>query len=326
MALVPRAAAWRSAGGDSASVAGEAPGSRWDDQLKAALRAERLGGRIVAVALLLAVFLGAAHALEPGHGKTLVAAYLVGERGTVGNAVFLGLVVTFTHTFSVILLGLVVLFASHYVLPEQIYPWLSTASGLLIAGLGVWLYTRHLGEAAGYHVPDHHEHPHEGDPDHAHAHDHPHDHDHPEHAHGDAHDREHTHDHDAHDQEHAHGGHAHHHHVPQGRVTLGSLLALGITGGIVPCPGALVILLLAVGLGRIAFGLVLLLAFSVGLAAVLVGIGLLVVQARPLVEGFGGEGRWVRRLPVLSAAIITVVGLGMAVRGLVEAGIVNIQM
>ena len=80
------------------------------------------------------------------------------------------------------------------------------------------------------------------------------------------------------------------------------------------------------GLGRIAFGLVLLAAFSVGLAAVLVGIGLLVVQARPLVEGLGGEGRWVRRLPVLSAAIITVVGLAMAVRGLVEAGIVLVRL
>lgn len=334
VALVPRAAAWRTAGGDSAAIAEQAPGAGWEGQLKAALRAERLSGRIVAVALLLAVFLGAAHALEPGHGKTLVAAYLVGERGTVGNAVFLGLVVTFTHTVSVILLGLVVLFASQYVLPEQIFPWLSTASGLLIAGLGVWLYTRHLSQAAGHRVPDRaHEHAHEGE--HDHEHDHPHDHDDPEHAHGDAHghgahDPErarapaHEHDH-PHGRDHAHGGHAHHH-VPQGRVTLGSLLALGITGGIVPCPGALVILLLAVGLGRIAFGLVLLAAFSVGLAAVLVVIGLLVVKARPLVEGFGGEGRWLRRLPVLSAAMITVVGLAMAVRGLMEAGIVAIRL
>lgn len=261
-------------------------------RLQSVLRRGDLSAGVVLVALGLAVFLGAAHALEPGHGKTLVAAYLVGARGTVANAVFLGAVVTFTHTFSVILLGLVTLFASRYVLPEQIFPWLGTGSGLLVAGLGVWLYTRSIrGE------------------EHAHVHAHPHPHDEPRFGeHGAA----------PH-----HGGHSHA--VPR-KVTLGGLLTLGISGGLVPCPGALVILLLAVALHRIALGLALVVLFSVGLAAVLIGLGVLMVRARPLVERLSSEGRVLRTLPVVSAALVTLVGLAMAARSLVEAGIVVIRL
>ena len=109
-------------------------------------------------------------------------------------------------------------------------------------------------------------------------------------------------------------------------MTLGSLLALGISGGVVPCPGALVILLLAVALHRIAFGLLMIVCFSLGLAAVLISIGVLMVKARPLMERFTGEGRLVRSLPVLSSAVIILVGFVMAVRALMEAGIVMIRI
>ena len=109
-------------------------------------------------------------------------------------------------------------------------------------------------------------------------------------------------------------------------MTLGGLLALGITGGIIPCPGALVILLLAVALQRIAFGLLLIVSFSLGLAAILIAIGVLMVRARPLMERLTGEGRMIRSLPVVSSVIIIVVGFAMAVRSLMEAGILIVNL
>ncbi|MEW6756202.1 MAG: hypothetical protein AB1505_35295 [Candidatus Latescibacterota bacterium] len=338
VAVQPSETVWRSApfaaGGtvpESGSAGGPAP-SGGTDRLQDVLRSGELSAGLVALALALAVFLGAAHALEPGHGKTIVAAYLVGARGTVANAVFLGGVVTFTHTFSVVLLGLVTLFASHYVLPEEIFPWLGATSGLLIAGVGIWLYTRAL-RVGGHghdhgplgrqdHAPASPTHDHAGQSGHgrrypgpaaarptaqAHVHPHPHPHAHP------------------HDPAPVHG-HPGHTHAYPARVTPGGLLALGISGGIVPCPGALVILLLAVALHRIAFGLTLIVSFSLGLAAVLIGIGVLMVRARPLVDRLGGEGRLVRSLPIASAVAVTAVGLAMAVRSLMEAGIVVIRM
>ena len=259
------------------------------DALSDMLRSEELTLGLIVGALALSFFLGAAHGLEPGHGKTIVAAYLVGARGTIGNALFLGGVVTFTHTMSVILLGLVALFASQYILPEQIFPYLGTASGLLIIGLGTWLLVSHLrGRGHG------------------------HSHSHEAHHHG------HSHSHEAH-HAHSHGehGHGHSHEIPN-KVTLGSLLTLGISGGIVPCPGALVILLLAVALHRIAFGLLLLVAFSVGLAAILIAIGILIVKARPLVDRFSGDGRWIQRLPIASAVVIIVVGCAITLRTLMH--------
>ena len=149
LALVAMAIA-ASAWGDEIGEAGRLPvgtvaaeGGE-TDALSDMLRSEELSLGLIVGALALALFLGAAHGLEPGHGKTIVAAYLVGARGTVGNALFLGGVVALTHTSSVILLGLVALFASQYILPEQIFPWLGTASGLLIMGLGTWLLVNHL--------------------------------------------------------------------------------------------------------------------------------------------------------------------------------------
>ena len=266
--------------GDEIHESGRLADDGETDALSDILRSEELSLGLIAGALALALFLGAAHGLEPGHGKTIVAAYLIGSRGTVGNALFLGGIVTFTHTFSVILLGLVALFASQYIHPEQIFPYLGTASGLLIIGLGTWLLVNHLrGRGFG--------------------------HSHEEEHHGHSHEEEH---------------HGHSHEIPS-KVTLGSLLTLGISGGIVPCPGALVILLLAVALHRIAFGLLLLVAFSVGLAAILIAIGVLIVKARPLVERFSGDGRWIQRLPIASAVIIIVVGCAITLRTLMDSGV-----
>jgi nickel/cobalt exporter len=250
------------------------------------------GAGIVVVALLVAVALGAFHALEPGHGKTVVAAYLVGSRGTVRHALILGLVVTASHTAGVYLLGGVTFYASQHVVPERLYPWLSLGSGLTIAVLGAVMFLRRFaGEGHG------HDHDHHG---HHHHHGHP-----PDHAH--THDRAHSHT-DAHD------GHDH----GDAPVSLRALVALGVSGGIIPCPAALVVLLSALSMQRVGFGLVLIVAFSVGLAAVLVIIGVLMVYAGRLMARFREDGPWISRwLPLTSSAVMTLLGLGIAVQAMV---------
>jgi ABC-type nickel/cobalt efflux system permease component RcnA len=249
------------------------------------------------LALLAAAGWGAVHALSPGHGKTVVGAYLVGSRGTPRHALFLGLTVTITHTAGVIALGLVILFASRAILPEQLYPWLSLVSGLLVAVLGLTILRQRL---MGLPAFGHHHH------DHDHAHDHMHDH---AHAHGLVH---------------SHDGHVHSH-LPPGadgeRLTWRSLLALGISGGLLPCPSALLALLGAVAVGRAGFGLMVVVAFSLGLAATLTGVGLLFLYAGRFLERRAIAGRWsglIQFAPAIAAVAVTASGVMIVVRSLVE--------
>ena len=261
---------------------------------------------MVCLALAVAVGLGAVHALEPGHGKTVVAAYLVGTRGTLGQALSLGLIVTATHTAGVYLLGVVTLALSHYIVPERLYPWLGVLAGVLMTGLGCGLFLRRYAGA-----PEAHHHGHR----HAHGHAHPH-------AQGSSHRHEpipyaHPSTHEI----------LHHPHTVGEPISRRALLALGITGGMVPCPAALVVLLSAIALHRVGFGLLLIVAFSVGLAIVLITLGLVMVSARQALARFQGEGRLLTRwLPLTSAAVITVFGMVMIVQALVTAGLVQIRL
>jgi len=241
---------------------------------------------VLVSAAFIAAWLGALHGLEPGHGKTIVAAYLVGSRGTAGHAVLLGVVVTVAHTAGVYLLGIVTLYASRYIVPEQLYPWLGAISGISVAGLGVFVLLRNLTGEAG---------------DHTHASGEPHSHwlMAPFNRNG-----------------------------PSGTDELGKsstvsrpspfslrdLCMLGITGGIIPCPAALVVLLSAFSLHRIGFGLYLITAFSVGLAAVLVSVGLAMVYTRSIVASrIGNSARMLRYLPFLSSAFMAVLGVGITI-------------
>ncbi len=304
--------------------------------------------QLTIVALVVSFVLGGLHALTPGHGKAIVAAYLVGSKGRVIDAVFLGLVVTFTHTFSVIALGIVMLVAQGFA-PEDIVPWLSLFSGVLIVGIGAWLLTRNMKQyySGGAHSHAHgHQHPHPHNHSHEHDHDHPHtdDHDHghdDEHGHDDDHDHDHPHadDHDhghdhshdhSHDDDHdhshdhalthTHGGRTHSHAPPERTGFLG-LLSLGISGGIVPCVDALIGLLFAISLGKLVWGLIILCAFSLGLAAVLVAIGILMVMAKPVIERFTGEGVWLQRLPIISAAVVILLGAILVFKAFNTVGI-----
>ncbi|MBV9180885.1 MAG: hypothetical protein JO356_06200 [Acidobacteria bacterium] len=271
------------------------------------MTANQLGIWFLVVAAAIAAGLGALHALEPGHGKTIVAAYLVGSKGTAYHAFILGLVVTVSHTAGVYALGAVTLYASRYILPEQVYPWLGAISGMLIAALGSYLFLqRYSAHALGHSHSPHGYHPPGRASSHTHAEGFIHTHDGYAHKHADGH---------------------HHHHEIRPDVSFRQLLVLGITGGVVPCPAALVVLLSAVALNRIGFGLFLILAFSVGLAAVLIAIGLLMVYARQFMTKFRSEGPLIGRwLPLTSAAVIMFSGLVIAVRSLVAGGILDIKV
>jgi ABC-type nickel/cobalt efflux system permease component RcnA len=259
----------------------------------AALISQRdLGAGVIALSLLIALFWGAAHALTPGHGKAIVAAYMVGSRGTARHALLLGLTVTVTHTAGVFALGLVTLGLSEFIVPEDLYPWLNLVSALLVVGVGVTVLRARVRSTRGKQAHEHHHH----------GHDHPHEH---SHGHGDHH-------HHAHDHDHEHG----HSHVPAEGSGLRGLIAVGVSGGILPCPTALVVLLAAISLHRVGFGLALIVAFSLGLAAVVSGIALLAITAKSWFSRASFEGRLVRTLPALSAAVILVVGLAMTARAL----------
>jgi nickel/cobalt transporter (NicO) family protein len=233
-----------------------------------------LGLLVILASLGVALFWGMAHALSPGHGKTIIAAYLVGQRGKVRHAAYLGGIVTVTHTIGVFALGLITLALSQFIVPESLYPWLNLVSGLLVVGIGASVFlTRFRRRRA-----------------HAHAH-----------AHGHAH---HHHDHG-----HSHG------HLPQ-EPGLRGLLAVGVSGGLLPCPSALVVLLAAISLHRVAFGLLLILAFSLGLALTITGIGLVAVLAKRAFTRMSFQGRLVSLLPAASALVILGAGLVMTVHAL----------
>ncbi|HEY7153876.1 MAG TPA: hypothetical protein VH575_07935, partial [Gemmataceae bacterium] len=239
--------------------------------------------RGLAVLLLLAAGFGAVHALTPGHGKTLVAAYLVGERGTAWHAVLLGLTTTLTHTGAVFLLALVFLISPPAA--NLIYYVQGLVGGLFIAGLGLWLLLRRLsGRADHFHFGGH-----------SHHHHHHHDHDHSHHS--------------MHDHEHEHAPIA----ADGSSVRWWHLLLLGMRGGLVPCWDAIILLCLAISAQRLWLGVPLLLAFSAGLAGVLVALGVGVVWARKWAVARWGGGPRMRKLvnvlPLLSAAVITALGL-----------------
>ncbi|MGC4106735.1 MAG: hypothetical protein QM753_10355 [Thermomicrobiales bacterium] len=258
--------------------------SGWLGTLLAYLEHPDLAPAALAVALGLAMVLGGIHALTPGHGKTLVAAYLVGNKGTVCHAAALGATVTLTHTLSVVAIGLLALFASHLLMPGILVPALQILSGLLVVTLAMRLVRQRWAafrmNRAGVATSTHR---HNGGVS--------------VHHHGD--------------------GTLHNHAVPEGPLTARGLVAMGVSGGLVPCPEALGIMILAVGLNHIALGLGLIVAFSLGLAAVLIGLGILLVRSRALLDRVGSRGGTIQRwLPLLSATVVLVLGIGITVKGL----------
>lgn len=237
--------------------------------------------------ILLAFGLGALHAMSPGHGKTVVGAYLVGSRGTFKHAMFLGATVTITHTLGVFALGLITLFASKYILPEKLMPYLSFISGLLVLIIGLTMFRERLYTFFNWNKKNEHSLL-EDDPAHALE--------------------------EMDEQQvqngyiHTHGGTTHNH-LPPKKVTWRNLLALGISGGLLPCPSALVLMLSAINLNRIGYGLILTLVFSFGLAATLISIGLVFLYLGKIFDNPTiSDNKLVKFLPLFSAFVITCLG------------------
>jgi len=216
-----------------------------------------LGFWVILGSLAAALFWGAAHALSPGHGKTIITAYLVGQRGTPRHAALLGLIVTVTHTIGVFALGAVTLLLSRFIVPEQLYPWLNLASGVLVVAIGASVLRARWRRRRAHH---------------------------------------------------------HHHHHHEHDLSARSLLAVGVSGGLLPCPSALVVLLAAISLHRVGFGLLLIVAFSAGLALTITGIGLVAVLARGAFRRLSFEGGVVAFLPTISALFIVAAGVAMTAR------------
>ncbi|MEU6619060.1 nickel/cobalt transporter [Streptomyces parvus] len=296
------------------------------------------------LALFLALVLGASHAAMPGHGKTIMAAYLAGRRGTRRDALTVGATVTLTHTAGVLVLGLALPVSTHLA-GETVLMWLGAASGLLVTGIGLWLLT---GAVRGRPQHNHHHH----GPGHSHSHSHSHSH----HDHGHGHGHHHDHDHGA-DSPHHHGpvtpasardsapagelqattavatltppDHEHQSAntstAPQDarRPNRTGLIGMGIAGGLVPSPSALVVLLGAVALGRTAFGVLLVIGYGLGMAATLTLAGLLLVRLRERIESHDRARtlrhnpalrNLVRTGPVITSVLVIAVGLGLTLR------------
>jgi ABC-type nickel/cobalt efflux system permease component RcnA len=272
------------------------PGGVADD-LAALIDVTDLTPLAILASLAVAIALGVVHALSPGHGKTIMAAYLVGGRRSTRQAIGLGLAVAVSHTLGVLVLAGITLAASSLLPPERLYPILGVVSGALVIAIGaslLWGRVRDVArarKAAGSHR---HRHGHEDgdDPDHGHGHTHPHPHPHP-HPNPDA----------------------------GGAISWRGLIALGLSGGLVPSASALILLLGSMAAGRVAYGLVLVAGFGVGMALVLAGVGLLLVHAQLFVERRLAGGRptveGIRRLavPAQLATASLVVVLGVVLTG-----------
>ncbi|MBV9324601.1 MAG: sulfite exporter TauE/SafE family protein [Chloroflexi bacterium] len=255
-----------------------AAASRPTDPLAALVTATDMSPSVIVLALLAAAALGGVHAASPGHGKSIMAAYLVGRHGTVLDASALAVSVTLAHTTGVLVLGVLTVAASNLIVPEQLYPWLTLISGALVLAVGA----RFLVDAL------------RGRTAQEHAHEHKHGH---------------------------HGEHAHHADHLDGALapTWRGLFALGLAGGIIPSGSALVVLLSSIALGRLGFGLVLILAFGLGMAIVLVATGVLLVHAGRFMIGFVPDTRRARLaslIPLVSASVMTLLGVVATVDGL----------
>lgn len=270
-----------------------------------------------------AILLGALHALEPGHAKTLTAAYLIGIKGTKRDALLLGLSVAATHSVVVVGLSVAALWLGREAFTDRATYWLQLGSGIIVVILGAWLLHRrwraiqrqNAREAHAGHQRDRahdrhaHEHDH-GDHDHDEAHDdHDHGHDHA-HGHHHHHDEDDGHDHDDHDlltdDEHAA---AHAATLPKyvatgERPTALQIVTFGAAGGMIPCPASITVMLLALSVGQAGIGLLTVFGFSLGLAITLVGVGLAVVAGLSRLQG-SGRFAWVtRQAPLLSAGLV----------------------
>ncbi|HEX2754409.1 MAG TPA: hypothetical protein VHM48_03040 [Candidatus Limnocylindrales bacterium] len=293
-------------------AAGAVPGGVAAD-LPDIFRTADLTPFVILASMLTAVAIGAGHALTPGHGKTLMAAYLVGSRGTAVHAVGLGLSVAVSHTLGILALAFVIVGAGSILPPDVVYRVTPVIAGTSIVAIGGWMLSNEVRRrrarttvVVAAEPAEAHEHGHDHGSEAAHDHGHE-----GEHGHDDAH--RHEPDHDAIPGEHSHGG-LRHSHVPPAGATLSwrGLFVLGLAGGLIPSTSALLILLGSIAAGRPAFGLVLVVAFGLGMAAVMTGVGLAMIFARTRLDRMPSRsslGRLAAVAPLVASMAVLSLGL-----------------
>ena len=266
-----------------------------------------------------AILLGALHGLEPGHSKTMMAAFIVAVRGTVGQAVLLGLAATLSHTAVVWAIAMTGMYFGARGDVEASEPWFQVASGVMILLIGAWMLWRTgRQEAACFHAHGEHDHGHDHGEHHGHDHDHDHDH-------GQVHDHPHVaaaialdEPQDAHARAHAQ---AIQRRFADRHVTTGQVLLFGLTGGLIPCPASVTVLLLCLQLKRVALGATLVLGFSIGLALTLVAAGVVAaLSVQHMARRWSGFDTFARRAPFASGLIIMAVGLYVCWHGALGLG------
>jgi nickel/cobalt exporter len=288
---------------------GAVPGGVTGAELPSIFRQTDLTPIVIVVSLLTAAGLGAGHALTPGHGKTLMAAYLVGTRGTALHALGLGLSVSISHTAGILVLAAVVVGFADAVAPDVVVRWAPVVAAISIVLIGGWMVLSEIRRrrSAG-----------RGHPDHAHRHGDGHDH---AAGHNGAHTHTHPHAH-AHAQPHigGHDGEQHDHApAPGSSITWRSLFLLGLAGGLIPSTSALLILLGSIAAGRPAFGFVLVVAFGLGMAAVMGGIGFGLVAARDRIERVevgAGLAKVRETVPLVASVVVLSFGLYLTAQAL----------
>jgi nickel/cobalt exporter len=273
-----------------------------------------------------AILLGVLHGLEPGHSKTMMAAFIIAIKGTIKQAIMLGLAATLSHTAVVWLIALGGMYISKAFTAQAVEPWLQFVSAIIILSTALWMFWRTWRGEQNWLADAHHDHGH----DHHHDHHHDHDHDHHHHAHHDAHhhhDHHHEHDHaalagfaegskeyqDAHERAHATDIQRR---FAGKEVTNGQILLFGLTGGLIPCPAAITVLLICIQLKAFTLGATMVLCFSVGLAITLVTVGVgAAISVQQAAKRWSGFNTLARKAPYFSSVLIAMVGVYMGIHG-----------
>ncbi|MBK8770110.1 MAG: nickel/cobalt efflux transporter RcnA [Rhizobiales bacterium] len=252
--------------------------------------------------LPIAVVLGALHALEPGHSKSMMAAFIIAVRGTPAQAVILGVSAAVGHTIVVWVIALLGLYLGNKLILDKAEPWLVLISGLLIIGLAFRIFWMLRIEQDA-------------------EHDHDHDHNHSHHHHDD-----HTHSHatelaeeglDAHAA--AHARQVRNRFTGNRNVTSGEVVWFGFTGGLLPCPAAIAVLLICLQMKAFTLGISMVAAFSIGLAMTMVGVGVAAAWGASAARArWAGFSKWGEKLPYISAGIVMTIGLVITIRGMIE--------
>ena len=268
-----------------------------------------------------AILLGVLHGLEPGHSKTMMAAFIIAIKGTIKQAVMLGLAATLSHTAVVWLIALGGMYISKAFTAQAVEPWLQFVSAIIILGTAFWMFWRTWQGEQNWLTQTHHNHDHE--------HHHDHDDHHHHHNHGEAHHHHHEHDHhhsalaglsedskayqDAHERAHATDIQRR---FAGKEVTNGQILLFGLTGGLIPCPAAITVLLICIQLKAFTLGATMVLCFSLGLALTLVTVGVgAAISVQQAAKRWSGFNTLARKAPYFSSALIAMVGLYMGIHG-----------